>query len=69
MGRARRCDSRCHTAKGSRCRCWCGGTFHSSAGAANREALRQGILEIEEHGFKKGETVYLERLKLPLEEG
>ena len=68
MGRTRRCDSRCHRAKGVRCRCWCGGFFHGSAGAANREALAQdtsGLLE--QHGFKRGETAYIEQKALPLE--
>jgi len=66
MGKVRRCDSRCHNAKRPRCRCWCGGTFHGSAGVANREALAHGTLNLEEHGFKTdGTTVYIE--KKPLE--
>jgi hypothetical protein len=67
MGRVRRCDKRCHTAKGTRCRCWCGGFFHGSAGAANRAALAQGATELlEEHGFKKDETAYIEQEELPM---
>lgn len=67
MGRLRRCDQRCHGAKGTRCRCWCGGTFHGSAGAANRAALAQSTTDLlEQNGFKKGETMYLEQRKLPL---
>jgi len=69
MGRIRRCDSRCHHAKGTRCKCWCGGAFHGSDGAANRAALAQGKIEmLEQHGFKKGETAYIEQEELPLEE-
>ena len=70
MGKVRRCGSRCHSAKGTRCRCWCGGAFHGvdGAGAANREALAQGMTELlEQHGFKQGETAYIEQRKLPLE--
>lgn len=69
MGRVRRCDSRCHNAKGPRCLCWCGGKFHSTAGLVNREALRQGKINLEETGFEKGKTVYLEQVKLPLGDG
>ena len=68
MGRVRRCDSRCHNAKGTRCKCWCGGAFHGSAGAVNREALVHGGTEVlEQHGFKKGETAYIEQKRLPME--
>ena len=74
MGRVRRCDSRCHNAKGKRCRCFCGGFFHgvNGAGAANRESLHQANEEeakelLEQHGFKKDETAYIEQTKLPLE--
>ena len=70
MGKVRTCSSRCHSAKGSRCRCWCGGFFHGKdgAGAANRETLAQGMTELlEQHGFKEGETAYIEQRKLPLE--
>ncbi len=70
MGRVRRCDSRCHNAKRPRCRCWCDGFFHgkNGAGATNREALAQGMTElIEQHGFKNGETAYIEQKELPLE--
>lgn len=68
MGRVRVCGDRCHNAKRPRCRCWCGGFFHGSGGAANRDALAQGIPHLlEEHGFKKGETRYIEQKELPLE--
>lgn len=70
MGKVRRCNSRCHQAKGSRCRCWCSGAFHgvNGAGADNREALAQGMTELlEQHGFRQGETAYIEQRKLPLE--
>jgi len=74
MGRVRTCGSRCHNAKGSRCKCWCGGFFHGSAGAANREALVNNLAEsdqtqlLDQHGFKKGETKYIEQKKLPISE-
>lgn len=65
MGKVRRCNSRCHTAKRPRCRCWCGGAFHGSAGAANREALAQGVTQVlDQAGFKEGETAYLEQKPL-----
>ena len=65
MSARRRCDDRCHKAKGDRCGCWCGGTFHGSVGAVNREALKQGTLKVEDHGFEEGKTVYLEQTTLP----
>lgn len=68
MGKVRRCDRRCHEAKGTRCRCWCGGFFHGAGGTDNRDALQQGLTHLlDEHGFKKGETAYIEQNKLPLE--
>lgn len=74
MGRVRKCNGRCHNAKGTRCRCICGGFFHgvNGAGTANRKALHQATEEeakelLEQHGFKKDETVYIEQRKLPLE--
>ena len=70
MGKVRRCDKRCHTAKGTRCRCWCGGFFHGSAGSANRAALAQGMTELlAQNGFKQGETAYIEQKELPVEVG
>jgi len=71
MGRVRRCSSRCHSAKGTRCRCWCGGFFHgkNGAGAINREALAQNTIQVlAQTGFKEGETAYIEQKRLPLEE-
>ena len=72
MGRKRTCSSRCHNARGTRCKCVCQGFYHGSAGAANREALHQATEEevketLEQHGFKEGETAYIEQRKLPLE--
>jgi len=74
MGRIRKCSTRCHQAKGTRCKCVCQGFFHGAngAGAANREALAQATEEeakelLKEHGFKKGETKYQEQMRLPLE--
>ena len=68
MSRVRRCDRRCHAAKGKRCRCWCGGFFHGSGGAANRAALAQDVTAVlGEAGFKQGETAYIEQKQLPVE--
>lgn len=72
MGNVRRCDNRCHSAKGTRCACWCGGKMHGKNGAINREALAKFALEpekqkefLEAHGFKQGETAYIEQNHLP----
>ncbi len=70
--RMRTCGTRCHTAKGNRCVCVCDGFFHgkNGTGAVNRAALAEAVLPeeiLEQHGFKKGETAYLEQEKLPLE--
>ncbi len=70
MGKVRHCSSRCHNARGKRCACWCQGAFHGvdGAGASNREALAQGMTGLlEQHGFKEGETAYIEQRRLPLE--
>ena len=72
--RIRKCTDRCHSAKGTRCKCICQGFYHGSAGsagAANRQALQEQTEEevkeiLEQHGFKKGEAVYLEQLQLPM---
>ncbi|MDD5501579.1 MAG: hypothetical protein PHH57_07900 [Candidatus Omnitrophica bacterium] len=69
MGKVRRCDKRCHTAKGTRCKCWCDGFFHGSAGATNRSALAQGAAELlEEHGFRKDETAYIAQEELSMKD-
>lgn len=63
------CGKRCHSAKGTRCKCFCQGFFHGvdGAGRANREALARGMTELlEQHGFKEGETRYIEQLPLGL---
>lgn len=66
----RRCDSRCHNAKKPRCRCWCGGHFHGAQGAGNRGTLVQAVTDadqallLKEHGFKEGETKYVQQLEL-----
>ena len=70
MSRVRRCGSRCHNARGTRCQCWCGGFFHGKdgAGAANRESLIQNAAPVlAQAGFKEGETAYIEQKRLPLE--
>ncbi len=69
MAKIRRCDDRCHSAKGTKCRCWCGGAFHGKAGTANRAAAREKATgTLEAHGFKKGETAYIEQTHLPIPE-
>ena len=72
--RKRVCGKRCHSARGTRCRCFCGGFWHGKNGASalNRAALVQATeaeqrLLLEQHGFKKGETAYIEQKELPLE--
>lgn len=37
MGKTRVCGKRCHNARRSTCRCWCGGVFHGNAGREARE--------------------------------
>ncbi len=73
MGKVRRCNARCHCAKGTRCRCWCGGFFHGKdgTGAANRGALAQAVLPeelLKQHGFKESGTAYIEQKELPMME-
>ncbi len=68
MGKVRRCDKRCHNARRPRCRCWCGGFFHGSAGTANRAVLSGDTTAfLKEHGSKEGETAYIEQKELPME--
>jgi hypothetical protein len=74
MARKRVCSKRCHSARGTRCRCVCGGFYHGKdgTGAANRATLGQATeaeqkLLLEQHGFKEGETAYIEQQELPLE--
>ncbi len=74
MSKVRRCDDRCHSARGKRCNCFCGGFYHGKdAGAANRAVLAQAnedeqIALLEAHGFKKGKTAYIEQTHLPISE-
>ncbi|HEC62070.1 MAG TPA: hypothetical protein ENI27_07435 [bacterium] len=66
--KARRCGSRCHKAKGTRCKCWCGGHFHGASGPGpiNRAKMENGHPEIlRKHGFKKGKTTYISQLTFP----
>ncbi|MBA7647487.1 hypothetical protein ES703_55259 [subsurface metagenome] len=37
MEKNRRCDARCHNAKGTRCRCWCNGRYH---GLGHKKAIQ-----------------------------
>ena len=68
MGKVRHCGKRCHEAKGTRCKCWCGGFFHGSGGASNRTALLSGLTRVDERpDYRNGECKYIEQTKLPLE--
>ena len=69
--RIRKCSDRCHRAKGTRCKCVCGGFFHGATGTVNRQALTEQTEEevkklLEQHGFKEGDTAYIEQKELPL---
>jgi len=50
-----------------RCHCWCQGALHGIKGAANRQALQDGLTTLEEYGFKKGETAYIQQNSMKLE--
>jgi len=72
MGRVRVCSRRCHEARGTRCKCICGGFYHSAAGATNRAALFQATeaeakLLLEQHGFKNGEAEFVHQQEFSLE--
>lgn len=68
MARVRTCGKQCHSAKGDRCKCWCGGAFHGQHGLANRRAVMEGAEHLlEEHGFVKGETRFIANGELPLD--
>ncbi len=74
--RVRVCGKVCHSAKGKRCSCFCGGFYHGKdgAGADNRASLAKStedeqIALLQAHGFNKGETVYIEQTHLPISEG
>ena len=42
----RRCDAVCHTAKGSKCGCICGGKFHGAVVTVSKTTERAEIEEI-----------------------
>ena len=70
--RKRTCSARCHSAKGTKCRCCCSGFYHGVNGAANREALHQATEDaakelLKQHGLKEGGPAYIEQMELPLE--
>lgn len=66
MKRVRKCNRRCHEARGKRCGCWCGGALHGTAGAANRQAIQEGNTELlEQLGFEHGKTAYINQTTLP----
>jgi len=43
-GRTRRCDSRCHTARGPKCRCICGGRYHGCGSSEIAERMVEEAL-------------------------
>ena len=70
--RMRTCGKRCHEARGTRCKCICQGFYHSSTGAANRQALQEQTEEevkktLEQHGFKNGEAEFVHQQEFSLE--
>jgi len=70
MGKIRRCNNKCHSARGTRCSCWCSGFFHgvNGTGSVNRAALLGGMIGLEKMpGFKVGGTAYIQQTKLPME--
>ncbi len=67
MRKVRKCDSRCHNAKHSRCKCWCGGAFHGVAGANNRQSVEEGVTELlQQNGFVQGQTAYIHQVGMKL---
>lgn len=70
MARLRRCDSRCHNAKGSKCHCWCLGIFHGYSGLENRKLLTNGMLKLSDlSGYKQGKVVYVDQLNMEVMDG
>jgi len=68
MGKVRHCGKRCHEAKGTRCKCWCGGFFHGTGGSINRSALVSGLTRVEDRpDYHNGECKYIEQTKMALE--
>lgn len=53
----RRCDERCHHARGAICNCWCGGLFHGARGAAAREAFAEVYGELPEEDPAEAEPL------------
>jgi hypothetical protein len=55
-GRIRRCDSRCHNAKGKKCACLCQGIYHGAIWRGGLNALlvehQKALIEdIEKRGY------------------
>ena len=63
-GRKRQCNSRCHSAKGPKCTCICGGKFHGSArnGTFEQkvEELRKPIQEMIDQATEDARVVVTE---------
>lgn len=57
MSKTRVWGGTCHNAKRPKCRCWCGGVFHGSAGQSAREAFArefaQPVLPTTEAAFNE----------------
>jgi len=52
-----RCDAKCHEAKGTECRCICGGKYHGRGGARHSELLTLDPRELEgvkQHAHEDG---------------
>lgn len=52
-----RCDARCHNAKGSKCKCMCGGKYHGSANRPGgvEQAVKDNWEEAIEDAEKKAQ--------------
>jgi len=61
MKRTRRCDARCHNAKGKRCTCWCGGLYH---GVGHKKAVELFKIIYDDYDSRllniNGECVYFD---------
>ena len=69
MTRIRKCNRRCHEAKGKRCGCWCKSAFHGTAGAENRQSIQEGNTDLlKQHGFQKDKTAYINQTAMVLDQ-
>ena len=47
MGKIKKCDSRCHNAKGKRCKCWCEGRYHGLGNEKANELFDRDLEDVE----------------------